>query len=84
MQKYPEDFVRELGLFKEDADLIDFKPIDDTLGDYINNEKGINIGKKYPYAPDDILFNETLTEVGLPITPRNNILYGYVGKTNRY
>lgn len=78
MQKYPEDFVRALGNFKEDADLIDFKPIADTFGDYINNEKGINIGKKYPFAPSDIIFNNVLEEINLPITPRNNTLYGYI------
>ena len=76
-QKYPEEFVRELGLFKEDADLIDFKDIDDTFGDYINNEIGINIGKKYPFAPNEIIFNETLNTIGLPLTPRKNKLYGY-------
>ena len=39
MQKYPEDFVRDLGKFKEDIDQTDGKPLWDTKQDLINNLK---------------------------------------------
>ena len=46
LKKYPEQFVRDLGAFKEDADLLDNRSLYDTNGDFVNNEKGINLGKK--------------------------------------
>lgn len=78
MQKYPEDFVRELGAFKEDADQNDNKPLEDTEIDFINNEKGLALGKKYPKAPDNFLFDYIIQDIGLPLSPRNNTLYGYI------
>lgn len=77
-QKYPEDFVRELGAFKEDADQNDNKPLEDTEIDFINNERGIALGKKYPKAPDNFLFDYIIQDIGLPLSPRKNTLYGYI------
>ena len=81
MQKYPEDFVRDLGKFKEDADQEDSKPLWDTEQDLINNEFGIELYKKYPYAPDIIIFDKILQKNGLPIPLRNNKLFGYITNT---
>lgn len=78
IQKYPENFVRELGAFKEDADQNDQKSLVDTNEDFINNEKGIKLGKKYPKAPDNFLFDYIIQDIGLPLSPRNNTLYGYI------
>ena len=74
---YTEDFVRDLGKFKEDVDQIENKPMWDTQGDLVNNEYGIKLGKQYPTAPNIILFDEILQHFGLPIPARNNTLYGY-------
>ena len=80
IQKYPEKFLRDLGSFKEDADRIDSKPLEDTQEDFRNNERGINLGKKYPYAPSDFLFDQIREDIGLPLSPRNNKLFGYILK----
>ena len=80
IQKYPENFLRDLGSFKEDADRIDSKPLEDTQEDFRNNERGINLGKKYPYAPSDFLFDQIREDIGLPLSPRNNKLFGYILK----
>jgi hypothetical protein len=81
MQKYPEDFVRDLGKFKEDADQDDKKPLWDTQEDLINNEFGIDLYKKYPTAPDIIIFDKIIQNAGLPLPLRNNTLYGYITNT---
>lgn len=75
---YPEDFVRDLGSFKEDADQIDNKSMDDTLGDLEHNEYGIELGQKYPTAPKLIIFDKVLNHYGYPIPARRNRLYGYI------
>ncbi|MBR6099406.1 hypothetical protein IKP85_06635 [bacterium] len=78
VRDYPADFVRGLGDFKEDVDQIDNKPLDDTAGDLINNEYGINLGLRYPEAPKTFIFDNILQYAGLPVPARNNTLYGYI------
>lgn len=78
LKKYPEQFVRDLGAFKEDADLLDNKSLYDTKGDFVNNEKGINLGKKYKNAPKSYLFDYIIQDIGLPLTHKNNKYYGYI------
>lgn len=78
VRKYPEEFVRDLGRFKEDVDQIDKKPLWDTQEDLQNNEFGIQLGKEYINAPDVILFDKVLEHSNLPIPLRNNTLYGYI------
>lgn len=56
-QKYPINFTRSLGQFKEDADQLDNKSYEDTWGDLINNERGIELGKKFPYVNHKSLFD---------------------------
>lgn len=81
-QKYPEQLIRELGQYKEDVDILKNKPLWDTEEDLKNNELGLELGKKYPTAPQNILFDMILQEKGLPIPLRNNTLYGYITNTD--
>lgn len=81
-QKYPEQFVRELGQYKEDIDILDNKPLWDTEQDLKNNEYGIELGKNYPTAPNIILFDKILMKNNLSVPTRNNTLYGYITNTN--
>lgn len=80
IRKYPEEFVRALGKYKEDVDLLDNKPMWDTEEDLINNEYGIGLGKEYMTAPDIVLFDRIIDNFGLPV-PQRDVLHGYVQKT---
>ncbi len=79
VRKYPEEFVRELGIMKEDADRLENKPEWDTESDLLNNEYGLKLGKEYPTAPDIVLFDRILDNFGLPVPTRDK-LHGYVQK----
>lgn len=78
IRQYPEYFLDNLGKYKEFVDTLDFKPKEDTKLDLINNQYGIELGKQYLTAPNVTIFDETLQHFGLPILPRNNVLYGYI------
>lgn len=56
-QTNPTNFVRALGQFKEDADRLDNKPAEDSFTDLINNERGIELGKKFPDVNHKSLFD---------------------------
>ena len=81
MKSYPENFVRDLGKFKEEIDQEENKPLWDTKQDLINNEFGIELYKKYPNAPSIIIFDKIIQNAGLPLPARNNKLFGYITNT---
>ena len=78
VRKDSSDFVDDLGKYKEFVDALDNKPWDDTKSDLINNEYGINLGLRYPDAPDVFLFDNVLQHSNLPVPARNNTIYGYI------
>lgn len=78
VRKYPANFLRELGAFKEDYDLQSGRTIDDSLGDLEHNEYGITLGQRYPLAPKTFLFDRVLQYSNLPVPARKNKLYGYI------
>lgn len=78
IRKYAEEYVRDLGNFKESVDQQTNRPLQDTINDLVNNEYGINLGLRYPNAPDIFLFDNVLQHSNLPVPARNNTLYGYI------
>lgn len=77
IRKYPENFVKDLGNYKEVNDILEGKGWDDTKSDLINNQYGLELGKQYINAPNEIIFTNLLEHFGLPVMPLNGILHGY-------
>ena len=63
-QKYPEEFVRELGYLKEYSDLQNGQSYKNSLFDLDNNENGIFIAKQYPKATNTELYDLILKQLG--------------------
>ena len=63
-QKYPEEFVRELGYLKEYSDLQGGQSYKNSLFDLDNNENGIFISKQHPKASNTELYDIILKKLG--------------------
>ncbi len=63
-QKYPEEFVRQLGYLKEYSDLSNGQSYKNSLFDLDNNENGIFIAKQYPKASNTELYDIILKQMG--------------------
>lgn len=78
VRDYPEEFVRDLGKFKEEVDLQNGRTTEDSIGDLKHNEFGINLGERYLFAPKTFLFDNVLQYSKLPVPARKRTLYGYI------
>jgi len=56
-QKYPEEFVRQLGQLKEYSDQLDGQSKENSVFDMKNNENGILIGKENPKVRNDVIYD---------------------------
>ena len=63
-QKYPEEFVRQLGYLKEYSDLNGGQSYKNSLFDLDNNENGIFIAKQYPKASNTEIYDTILKQIG--------------------